>query len=95
MENVCASRDRTDRDQRIFYLQVRVSKRLKKRIADLAADNRRTVADIIRGALYFGVPILEQVLNMESKLTSLLMKGLDSTAFRRGRPLKKIFDKYH
>ena len=79
---------------RIFFLQVKVTKKVKKKLTELADSNDRSVAEIIRAALYFGIPMLEKVLEMENKLTSLLQKEIDPSPNKRGRPLKSIFDKY-
>ncbi len=83
-----------ENNQRTFYLQVKVSKRVKRNLIALAEENHRTVADIIRGALYFGIPMLEHVLAMEEKLTGLLARTILNSEQGKGRPLKEIFDKF-
>ena len=83
-----------DQNQRVFYLQVKVTRRVKRRITALAEANHRPDADIIRGALYFGLPILEYILAMERKLTGLVIGAIEPESPQRGRPLKEIFDKF-
>ncbi|MBD3169917.1 MAG: ribbon-helix-helix protein, CopG family [candidate division Zixibacteria bacterium] len=86
--------DKRKNDARIFHLQAKVTKNVKKRLVELAEANDRSVSDIIRAALYFGLPMLEKVIEMEHKLTALLIKGVDTSPKKRGRPLNEIFDKY-
>ena len=76
------------------FLQVKVSKETKIMITELAKASHRPVADIIRGSLYFGLPILEMVLKMEGQLAELVKALLPAFDEKAERPIKEIFDKF-
>jgi len=79
---------------RKFYLQVKVSKKAKRELVELSETINRPVGDIIRGALYFGLPMLKHILDMEKKLTGLFQKAVNPGEFKKGRPFKEMFDKF-
>ncbi len=79
---------------RTHYMQVKVNRDTRIRISDLAKTNHRPSADIIRGALYFGLPMLEYALKMETKLTELIIKTIPDYEIPTGRPSKDLFDKF-
>jgi hypothetical protein len=87
-------KDNQSGNQHIFYLQVKVSRRVKHKLKSLADSTHRPVADIIRGALFFGIPVLENVLSIEEKLTGLIARLHDSGTQKIGRPSKEMFDKF-
>ncbi|MBD3233284.1 MAG: hypothetical protein GF315_06125 [candidate division Zixibacteria bacterium] len=87
------SEGKSDRS-RTHYLQVKVNRETRIKISDLAKTNHRPSADIIRGALYFGLPMLEYALKMETKLTELIIKSIPGNEVRMGRPSKDIFNKF-
>ncbi|GEM_PF-5048276 len=81
--------------KKVFYLQVRVSYSMKKKLLSLSESAHRPMADIIRASLYFGVPMLEHILEMEHSLNKLVIKTLPNYEKPKGAGFPKgVFDKF-
>jgi hypothetical protein len=58
------------------FVQLRIPRSLKKRVLFLAEAYDKTISDILRGALGFGVPVLEGLRSTEREFVRSYLKEL-------------------
>lgn len=61
---------------REHFVQLRISRELKRRVLSLAEEYDRTVSDVLRGALRFGVPVMEGLRSIEGEFVRSYLKQL-------------------
>jgi predicted transcriptional regulator len=61
---------------REHFVQLRISRELKRRVLSLAEEYDRTVSDVLRGALRFGVPVMEGLQSIEREFVRSYLKQL-------------------
>jgi hypothetical protein len=61
---------------REHFIQLRISRELKRQVLLLAEEYDRTVSDVLRGALRFGVPVMEGLRSIEREFVRNYLKQL-------------------
>lgn len=67
------------------FVQVKISHSLKSKVLALAKEYDKTAADVLRGALSFGVPILEGLRLTEKEFVRAYLKELKSEVTKMRR----------
>jgi hypothetical protein len=58
------------------FVQLRIPRSLKRRVLSLAEEYDKTISDILRGALGFGVPVLEGLRSTEREFVRTYLREL-------------------
>ena len=58
------------------HLQLRLSREMRKEIGELSLSLGMTASDVIRGALFFGLPIFAQMAEIQKETGKRLIRKL-------------------
>lgn len=65
------------------HIQLRLNNKVKNELKDIAAEIGISEADVVRGALYFGLPIFATMNDMQGKLIKRFVSMLKKEARKR------------
>ncbi len=66
------------------HLQLRLDPEIKSELNRLSKKHKISLADIVRGALFFGLPVFDTLSELQNDLVNKLIKNLKKEA-RAGR----------
>jgi len=69
-------------------LQIRLSEQTVKELRTISSQMGMTSADVIRGALYFGLPVFASMSDVREKLIKRLISVLKKDARKRPKSTK-------
>jgi hypothetical protein len=65
------------------FLQLRISSQIRDEINSIARRQGIASADVVRGALYYGLPVLAAMTEIQNKITGKLTRQLKKDARKK------------
>lgn len=66
------------------HLQLRLDPEIKSELNRLSKKHKISLADIVRGSLFFGLPVFDTLSGLQNELVNRLIKNLKKGARAKG-----------